>query len=120
MEQNKSMDAGRSGIVIGRGRLAAVIALVMSILILFSCLEGIFNKSIYNDLLSAGTITKYLLSGSRAQDIIFIPLTLVLGFLCILFLKRPGYKILITIIGLCGNFFYGYGLYAMQGQYTKI
>jgi hypothetical protein len=114
------MIKSKSGIILGRGKTTAAMGLLMSMLILFACLMGIFKESIYNDLLSAGTITKILLAGSRAQDIIFIPLALVLAFSCVLFLKSPSYKLLITIIGLCGNFFYGYALYAMQGQYTEI
>jgi hypothetical protein len=120
MEVKESFNNGGSSIVIGRARITAVMALIMSMLILFACLEGIFKESIYKEVLSPGTITELLLAGSRAQDIIFIPLALVLGFMCLLFLRRPGYKLLISIVGLCGNFFYGYGLYAMQGQYTDI
>jgi hypothetical protein len=119
MELKKSFNGAR-GLVVGRGKLAAAMALLMSVLIIFACLEGIFKESIYNDVLAAGSITKFLLAGSRAQDIIFIPQALVLAFLCIHFLRSQGYKLLIAIMGLCGNFFYGYGLYAMQGQYTDI
>jgi hypothetical protein len=70
--------------------------------------------------LSAGTITNFLLVGSIAQDIISIPLAILLALLSVVFLKRPGIKAFITILGLTGNFFYGYGLYVMQGQYTSI
>ncbi|GAA0178591.1 hypothetical protein SH2C18_16180 [Clostridium sediminicola] len=94
--------------------------LIMSVLVIFACLTGILKESIYNDVLLSGTITKFLLSGARAQDIIFIPLAVILFFLSILFLRRPCYKVLITIIGLSCNFFYGYALYVMQGQYTSI
>lgn len=103
-----------------RGKLTATMALILSMLVIFSCLQGIFNESIYNDVLSTGSMTKFLLIGSRAQDIIFIPLALILALISIFFLMRPNYKLLISIIGLCGNFFYGYGLYSMQAQYTKI
>ncbi len=40
--------------------------------------------------------------------------------LSVLFLKHPSPKRFIIILGLTGYFFYGYGLYAMQGQYTSI
>jgi hypothetical protein len=55
-----------------------------------------------------------------AQDIISIPLALILALLSVLFLKRSGYKTFITMIGLTGYFFYGYGIYVVQGQYTSI
>jgi hypothetical protein len=105
MEFKKSLSGDISGIIIQRSRITAVMTLIMSVLIIFSCLAGILKESIYNDVLSSGTITKFLLAGSRAQDIIFIPLAVLLAFLSVLFLRRPGYKILITIIGLCCNFF---------------
>lgn len=105
---------------IRRSRLTACMTIVVSVLVLFSCIVSIAEKSIYEDLLSAGTINKALLVGSLGQDIIFIPLAIILLFLSILFLKHMNYKTFITILGLTGNFFYGYGLYAMQGQYTSI
>lgn len=120
MEFKKLLSRDDSGIIIQRSRITAIMTLIMSVLIIFACLAGILNESIYNDVLSSGLITKILLVGSMAQDIIFIPLAVLLAFLSILFLRRPGYKLLITIIGLCGNFFYGYALYVMQGQYTTI
>ena len=122
MEFKKTLSSGSgsSGIIIQRSRITAIMTLIMSVLIIFACLAGILNESIYNDVLSSGLITKLLLIGSRAQDITFIPLAVLLGILSILFLRRPDYKLLITIIGLCGNFFYGYALYVMQGQYTTI
>jgi len=94
--------------------------LVLSVLALFACLEGILKKNIYEDVLLAGTITQSLLVGSVGQDMIFIPLALLLALLSAWYLKRPGIKIFITILGLTGNFFYGYGLYSLQGQYTNI
>jgi hypothetical protein len=118
MELKKSLSG--DGIIIQRSKITAVMTLITSVLIIFACLSGILKESIYNDVLSVGTITKFLLAGSRAQDIIFIPLAILLAFLSVLFLRRPGYKLLITIIGLSCNFFYGYALYAMQGQYTSI
>ena len=120
MEFKKPLSGDDNGISIQRGRLTAIIMLIMSVLIIFACLEGILNESIYNDVLSSGIITKFLLVGSRAQDIIFIPLAVLQAFLSVLFLRRPCYKLLITIIGLCATFFYGYALYVMQGQYTSI
>lgn len=57
----------------------------MSVLIVFACLKGILDNRIYNDVLEAGTITKFLLVGSRAQDILFFPQALLLAFLCCIF-----------------------------------
>jgi hypothetical protein len=120
MEHKKSLSGNSDGIAQQRGKITAVMTLITSMLIIFACLSGLLKESIYNDVLSAGTITKVLVAGSRAQDIIFIPLAILLAFLSILFLRLPSYKLLITLIGLCFNFFYGYALYTMQGQYTSI
>ena len=105
---------------INRSRMTAGMTLVLSFLVLYACLAGILDKSIYEDVLSTGTITKFLLAGSVSQDMIFIPLALLLALFSILYLKRNGIKTFITILGLTGNFFYGYGLYSMQGQYTTL
>lgn len=49
-----------------------------------------------------------------------VPLALALVALSALFLTRRSAKVFIAMIGLVGYLFYGYGLYAMQGQYTSI
>lgn len=103
-----------------RSKITAVMTLFLSILTLFVSLMSILDESIYKDVLSVGTITKALLVSSKAQDIIFIPLALLLALLSVVFLRSPGYKTFIIILGLTGSFFYGYGLYVMQGQYTTL
>ncbi len=103
-----------------RSRITAVMTLILSLLALYACLMGVLDKSIYQDVLEKGTITQFLLVASTGQDIIFIPLALLLALFSIMFLVRPGYKSFIIILGLTGNFFYGYGLYTMQGLYTSI
>ncbi len=105
---------------IKRSRVTAVMTLILSILALSASLAGVMDKNLYGKVLEAGTITRFLVSGSIAQDIISIPLGLLLAILSVLFLKRAGEKTFIAILGLSGYFFYGYGLYAMQGQYTSI
>lgn len=103
-----------------RSRITSSMMLLISVLTLFSCIIGIINKGIYEDLLPLGEITQLLVFGSRGQDIIFIPLAVLLAVLSVIYLCRPSYKIFIIMIGLTVNFLYGYGLYVMQGQYTSI
>ncbi|MCX7709534.1 MAG: hypothetical protein N2484_06755 [Clostridia bacterium] len=105
---------------IRKSRTAAIMTLLLSILALYASLAGVLDKNIYQDVLKAGTISHFLLVGSIAQDIIFIPLSIILAILSIVFLIRPGLQSLIAIIGLAWCFFYGYGLYVIQGQYTSI
>lgn len=104
----------------GRSRLTAVLTLLVSLLVLFASLEGLTNKNLYQEVVSAGTLTKSLMAGSLSQDIVSIPLSLILALLSFLMIKQPGFRKLIAILGITGNFFYGYGLYVMQGQYTSI
>lgn len=116
-ENNFSLE---NGFHTGRSRLTAFLMLLISVLALYVSLAGILKESIYKDVLSAGTITEFMLAGSVAQDIISVPLALLLILLSVWFLFRPGYKIFISMIGLAGYFFYGYGIYAIHGQYTSL
>ncbi len=105
---------------IRRGRLTAAMTLVVSLLGLAAAFAGVWNENLYKEVYLAGTISEFLIAGSIAQDLVSIPLGLLLAVLSVAFLKRPGYKTFIAILGLTGYFFYGYGLYTMQGQYTAI
>jgi len=105
---------------IQKSRLTAIMTLILSLLALYASLAGVLDKSLYTEVFLTGSLSKSLISGSLAQDTISIPLSLILVFLSLLFLKHPGYKTFIAILGLTGYFFYGYGLYVMQGQYTSI
>ena len=105
---------------IQRSRLTAFMTLTLSVLAMFASLMGLLNRSLYQEVFEVGTISKFLLTGSMAQDIVSIPVGLVLVVLSIVFLRRPGQRTFIAILGLAGYFFYAYGLYAMQGQYTSI
>lgn len=103
-----------------RSRITAIMTLILSILAVSASTMGVIDKSLYNDLLITGTISKTLLIGSIAQDIISIPLGLILAILSIVFLKNRGYKTFIAVLGLAWYFFYAYGLYVIQGEYTSI
>lgn len=105
---------------IQKSRLTAIMTLTLSFLALYASFAGVLDKNLYTDVLKAGTISIFLVSGSIAQDIISIPTSLVLLILSLIFLKHQNYKTFITILGLTGYLFYGYGLYVMQGQYTSI
>lgn len=103
-----------------RSRVAGIMALILSALALFAALEGILNKNLYPDMISAGTATESLILGAIAQDIISAPLAVILAVLSIMFLLRPSVKHLIAIIGLVWYFFYAFGLYVIQGNYTSV
>lgn len=105
---------------IQKSRLTAIMTLILSFLALYASLAGVLDKNLYTNVFFSGSLPKTLISGSLAQDTISIPLSLLLAVLSLLFLKHPGYKTFIAILGLATYFFYGYGLYVMQGQYTSI
>lgn len=71
-------------------------------------------------MLLSGTITKFLVFGSIVQDIISIPASVLLIILSILFIMKHDIRMLIIMLGLTAYFFYAYGLYTIQGQYTSI
>lgn len=58
--------------------------------------------------------------GSIAQDIISLPFSIILLVLSILYVIKRNYKVFILILGLVWYFFYAYGLYVIQGQYTRL
>lgn len=120
MKIEKTLSESCNIINIQKSRLTAIMTLILSFLALYASLAGVLDKNLYTDVFFAGSLSKTLISGSLAQDTISIPLSLLLVFLSLLFLKYPGYKTFIAILGLTGYFFYGYGLYTMQGQYTSI
>ena len=103
-----------------RSRLATIMTLFISALAIYASLKGVLDENLYRDVFLAGTISELLIGGSIAQDIITIPLALIMGFLSVMYLIKPNFKSFITIIGLATYFFYAYGLYTIQGQYTSI
>ena len=103
-----------------RSRLAAFLSLAVSILALLAAITGLSIDRLYGDLLDIGSISPLLLSGSLAQDIISIPTAVILAMLSMALLKSPGVKVFVSMLGLTGYFFYSYGLYVMQGQYTSL
>ncbi len=103
-----------------RSRIAATLTLTLSLLALYASLMGVLNENLYRDVFLAGVLPEPLIWGSMAQDIISIPLSVALALLSLAFFSRKGYKTLIAILGLAWYFFYAFGLYVMQGQYTDI
>lgn len=103
-----------------KSRLSAIMSLIISALAIFASLEGLLNKNLYMDVYKAGSLTTFLVAGSLAQDVISVLLGILLAIISIVFLKNPNIKTLIAMLGLTSYFFYGYGLYVMQGQYTSI
>lgn len=101
-------------------RPVALMALLLSLLAVVASLVGLLDGSLYGDLQAAGTIPKLLVLGSIAQDLVSLPLGMGLAVASVLHLRRPEPKRFIVLLGLVGYFFYGYGLYAIQAQYTSL
>ncbi len=95
-------------------------AVILSIAAIYASLRGILDENLYRDVYEAGIIPERLIYGSIAQDYISTVAALVLMIACISFLKNPGIKIFIIILGLTSYLFYAFGLYVIPGQYTAI
>ena len=70
---------------IRRGRLTAVMTLVVSLLGLAAAFAGVWNENLYKEVYLAGTISEFLIAGSIAQDLVSIPLGLLLAVLSVAF-----------------------------------
>ena len=101
-------------------KIAVILAMIISGMAIFCTTMGIFNHEIYGELLKAGKLSENLYFGSIAQDIIILPVSILLFALCVGFLLKPRAKILITIIGIVWCEFYAFGLYTIQAQYTDL
>lgn len=105
---------------IQNGKKISILMLIVSALSLFASLKGVFDENLYYDVYQAGAMPENLIWGSQAQDIISIPLAVLLAVMTFLFLKKHSMKSFIMMIGLAWYFFYAFGLYTLQGQYTSI
>jgi hypothetical protein len=56
-------DNDGNGIMLSRSRITACMALIMSVLLLFACILGVFKDSIYQEVLKAGAMTEFLIVG---------------------------------------------------------
>lgn len=102
------------------GKRTAVMMLILSGLALFASLKGVFDPTLYHEVYLAGTIPEGLIWGSQAQDIISILFAVLLAVFTLLYWKNESMKIYIMMLGLTWYFFYAFGLYTIQGQYTSI
>lgn len=98
----------------------AFLMLILAALALYASLKGVFDEILYYDVYLAGTIPQNLIWGSQAQDIISIPFAFLLAIATLIFLKKQCMKCYILMLGLAWYFFYAFGLYTIQGQYTSI
>ena len=103
-----------------RSQITAGISLAVSLFALYAALKGVLDENIYREVFLAGALPEPLIGVSIAQDIVTIPIAMIMVFLSISYLNKPNPKSFITIIGLSTYTFYAYGLYTIQGQYTDI
>jgi len=103
-----------------QSRIVAILSLLIAGLSIWATLEGIADEELYNQVYWSGSLSKRLIYGSRAQDFVSLPVALILLVCSILHLSKKDYISLIILTGLAGYFFYAYGLYTLQGQYTSL
>jgi hypothetical protein len=105
---------------IRHSRKITVMMIVLSLLALYASIMGVFNKTLYYDVYRAGSIPETLIWGSQAQDIVSIPIAVLLALVSCFFLKNNSMRAFICMLGMASYFFYAFGLYTIQGQYTSI
>ena len=64
-----------------RGLQTAVMTLVLACLSLYAALAGLLSQSLYADVVLAGTMEYRMIWGSMAQDMISVPMAVILGVL---------------------------------------
>jgi len=103
-----------------RSRITAAMTLALSVMAVIAALTGLLNRNIYDGALATGVHSEELMAGTISQDIISVMAGVILAILSILFLRRSGNKLFIVMLGLTGHYFYGYGLYSIQGLYAPL
>lgn len=107
-------------IKITKSRGTIVMTLFISALALFASLQGLLNKSVYNDAILSGSFFKELIIGTFSQDLISVLAAVILAILSIIYLIKNNEKTFIVILGLVGYFLYSYGLFVTGGTYTVL
>lgn len=99
----------------GKGRLTAILMIILSVLALGVSLSSLIFPQVYQ-----GVLTLALLPGTFSQDVISILAAVVLALMSIQFLKRQRFKSFIIMLGLDAYFFYAYGLFTISGNYNPL
>ncbi|WP_196161549.1 hypothetical protein [Reinekea sp. G2M2-21] len=100
--------------------VSKVLIILISILSIIASYIGIFSKNIYFDLVDAGKLSQKLAYGSVGQDIVILPVSVVLLIIGFYLLRKDSIKLFLVALGLVWCNFYAFGLYTIQGQYTSI
>lgn len=103
-----------------KSRVTTIMTLLLSAFALFASLQGLLNKSVYNDAISSGSFLKELIIGTFSQDLISVLAAVLLAILSIVYLINKHEKTFIAILGLVGYFLYSYGLFVTGGTYTVL
>ncbi|MBP1917999.1 hypothetical protein [Youngiibacter multivorans] len=98
----------------------SILLMLTSLLALLAALAGIFSSEVYRELITTKAITEYLILGSVVQDIITVPVSIALFILSFLYIRVGDRRVLTAMAGLVSYIFYGYALYSIQGQYTRL
>lgn len=101
-----------------------ILMLIGGLLSLFASVVSLVDPRVYQEVVQAGTISKFLSFASSVQDFISVPAALALSVLSVKQLRQRRdslqIKLLMVMTGLALYLFYGYGLYVIQGQYTSL
>jgi hypothetical protein len=109
-----------NGALIFRSRMSPILALLVALIGAACAALGVFDRDLYGALVRAGALGERTAIASVAQDLVLLPVSVLLLATTALFLARKGVKLLILNLGIVWCEFYAFGLYAIQGQYTSI
>lgn len=98
-----------------KGKLTAILMLILSLLALEAALTGLIHPQVYWE-----AFAESLLPGTFSQDVISVPAAITLAFMSAQFLKRQRYKSFIIMLGLSAYFFYAYGLFTISGNFNQL
>lgn len=100
--------------------IASVLMMLTSGLTLIAASAGVFHSTIYIDLIAEGRASNFAVAGAVNQDILSIPVALLLFALSAMVLRKRNYKLLIVALGLVAYILYGYAVYTFGMMVTPL
>jgi len=97
-----------------------VISFAVSILSACCAILGIWDETLYGNVIATGVFKMSFMAGTISQDIVAIVTSVVMIVLVALYIRRKDYRLMISIIGLLSFYFYAYGTYVISALFTSV
>jgi phosphotransferase system glucose/maltose/N-acetylglucosamine-specific IIC component len=82
-----------------RTRLFGLLGLLVAALAIYASISGLVDPALYGNVVASNKMSEFQRIASQAQDIVTLPVSLLLACLCIMLLRAHNSKILITALG---------------------